>query len=38
MANAYQLRIPLGVDTEIGPDWGHCDMPTWKEFENEFKG
>ena len=38
MANAYQLRIPLGVDTEIGPDWGHCDMTTWKEFENEFKG
>ena len=36
MANAYQLRIPLGVDTEIGPDWGHCDMTTWKEFENEF--
>lgn len=36
MANAYQLRIPLGVDTEIGPDWGHCDMATWKEFENEF--
>ena len=38
MANAYQLRIPLGVDTEIGSDWGHCDMTTWKEFENEFKG
>ena len=38
MANAYQLRIPLGVDTEIGPDWGHCGMTTWKEFENEFKG
>lgn len=38
MANAYQLRIPLGVDTEIGPDWGHCDMTTWKEFENEFAG
>ena len=38
MANAYQLRIPLGVDTEIGPDWGHCDMSTWEEFENEFKG
>ena len=36
MANAYQLKIPLGVDTEIGPDWGHCDMTTWKEFENEF--
>lgn len=38
MTNAYQLKIPLGVDTEIGNDWGHCDMDTWKEFENEFKG
>lgn len=36
MTNAYQLKIPLGVDTEIGNDWGHCDMDTWKEFENEF--
>lgn len=36
MANAYQLKIPLGVDTEIGNDWGHCDMSTWEEFENEF--
>ena len=38
MTNAYQLKIPLGVDTEIGNDWGHCDMDTWKEFENEFAG
>lgn len=38
MTNAYQLKIPLGVDTEIGNDWGHCDMDTWEEFENEFKG
>ena len=36
MTNAYQLKIPLGVDTEIGNDWGHCDMDTWKEFENEY--
>lgn len=36
MSNAYKLKIPLGVDTEIGNDWGHCDMDTWKEFENEY--
>ena len=32
MVNAYQLKIPLGVDTEIGNDWGHCDMDTWDGF------
>lgn len=37
MSHAYELKIPLGVDTEIGNDWGHCDMDTWKEFENEYK-
>lgn len=36
MAYAYPTKIPLGVDTEIGPDWGHCDMKIWEEFENEF--
>lgn len=36
MSNAYKLKIPLGVDTEIGNDWGHCDMDTWKEFESEY--
>lgn len=24
MCNAYRLTIPLGVDKEVGPDWGHC--------------
>lgn len=32
LTNAYQLKIPLGVDTEIGNDWGHCDMDTWDGF------
>ena len=36
MVNAYELKIPLGVDTEIGDDWGHCDMDNWKKFEEEF--
>ena len=36
MAHAYDLRIPIGVDTEIGPDWGHCDMDNWEAFKNEF--
>ena len=37
MKNAYPLRIPLGVDTEIGPDWGHCNMKNWEAFENEYR-
>lgn len=37
MMNAYKLKIPIGVDTEIGPDWGHCTMKNWEEFENEYK-
>lgn len=37
MAHAYDLRIPIGVDTEIGPDWGHCDMDNWEAFENEYR-
>ncbi len=37
MVNAYSLRVPLGVDTEIGPDWGHCDMDNWEAFENKWK-
>lgn len=37
MTNAYKLKIPLGVDTEIGPNWGHCTMDNWKEFEDEIK-
>lgn len=38
MVNAYKLKIPLGVDTEIGDDWGHCEMDTWKEFEQSQEG
>lgn len=37
MVHAYDLKIPLGVDTEIGPDWGHCTMKNWKEFEAKWK-
>lgn len=37
MANAYPLKIPLGVDTEIGPDWGHCTMENWEAFEAKYK-
>ena len=37
MANAYPLKIPLGVDTEIGPDWGHCDIDNWEAFEAKWK-
>ena len=38
MSNAYKLRIPIGVDTEIGPDWGHCDMDNWEAFKNGYNG
>ena len=37
MAHAYDLRIPIGVDTEIGPDWGHCDMDTWEGFKEAWE-
>ena len=36
MEHSYKLKIPLGVDTEIGPDWGHCDESNWKEFEKKW--
>lgn len=37
MAHAYELKIPIGVDTEIGPDWGHCTMENWEAFESQWK-
>lgn len=36
MAQAYELKIPIGVDTEIGPDWGHCDTDNWEEFRKTW--
>lgn len=36
LTRAYDLKIPLGVDTEIGNDWGHCDMDTWEKFKEEM--
>lgn len=37
MANAYPLKVPLGVDTEIGDDWGHCKGDVWEAFEKQYK-
>lgn len=37
MANAYPLKVQLGVDMEIGEDWGHCNGKGWKEFEEHWK-
>lgn len=37
MAHSYDLRIPIGVDTEIGPDWGHCDMDNWNGFKEAWE-
>ena len=38
MANAYPLKIPLGVDTEIGDDWGHCKGDVWEAFAKQYEG
>lgn len=35
LIHSYRLNIPLGVDTEIGPDWGHCDEDNWNNFKKE---
>ena len=35
MANAYKLHVPLGVDKEIGLDWGHCTGETYDKFKQE---
>ena len=35
LIHSYRLNIPLGVDTEIGPDWGHCDEDNWNTFKKE---
>lgn len=37
MANAYKCAIPIGVDTEIGPDWGHCNEDNWKQFVSDYR-
>lgn len=37
MAHAYPMKVPIGVDTEIGPDWGHCKDEHWQEFKKEFE-
>lgn len=37
MANAYPLKVPLGVDTEIGADWGHCKGDVWEEFASLYE-
>ncbi len=38
LIHSYDLKIPLGVDTEIGPDWGHCDEDNWNNFKKEVIG
>ena len=38
LIHSYSLKIPLGVDTEIGPDWGHCDGDNWNQFKEEING
>ena len=35
LVSSYELNIPLGVDTEVGPDWGHCDEDNWNNFKKE---
>jgi hypothetical protein len=30
---AEKLKIPLLIDKEVGPDWGHCSLDNWYAFE-----
>lgn len=38
MCTPYNLSVPLLVDTEIGPDWGHCTEENWLLFKGECNG
>lgn len=33
-----KLRVPLGVDTEVGVDWGHCNGENYRRFTEEIRG
>lgn len=35
MTHSYPVSVPLGVDTEIGPNWKECEMDTWYQFVKE---
>lgn len=37
MQNAYELTVPTGVDTEVGPDWGHCNEDNFKQLLKEVE-
>lgn len=37
MSAPYKLKVALGVDTEIGDDWGHCKGDVWEEFEKKWQ-
>jgi DNA polymerase I-like protein with 3'-5' exonuclease and polymerase domains len=36
MSTAVKLRVPIRVDTEVGPDWGHCTGENWKAMGEEY--
>lgn len=36
MRNVFELRVPLGVDTEIGEDWGHCNNENFLRFAEKY--
>jgi len=31
------LKVPMKIDTEVGPNWSDCNGAHWKEFEGRFK-
>lgn len=35
MEETTPLEVPTRVDTEIGNDWGHCNLETWDKFRSE---
>lgn len=38
METAVPLRVPLGVDTEIGEDWGHCTNDNYSKLKSRLNG
>jgi DNA polymerase-1 len=36
MATAVDIRVPIRVDTEVGPNWGNCNSENWKAMEELY--
>ena len=38
MAETTQLKVPITVDTEAGPNWGHCTLENWNQLLDRYGG